>query len=302
MCDLESNALDPTSDFVVENCQEFNNSDTRSETRGSYVGKLSSAPGQSTAIANALSQQIIHQMNLIIPNVLVSFDDLNIAPGEAAYPLVQPQAKQALAKAIQDRGKTMTLNSGYRTIAQQFLLYSWYHGRSPVAPVGLSNHQDGLAIDIDDARGWEPYLRKYGWYPLAGDPPHFDFDSSKKLGTEELGSTAILAFQQLWNKNNPSQKITEDGKYRLGGETESALSRAPAQGFAKAPWDKNPRLLRLTKPLMEGSDVIKLQQKLNIADDGMFGADTNKAVKEFQQKKSLTADGIVGSKTWQALG
>jgi peptidoglycan hydrolase-like protein with peptidoglycan-binding domain len=53
---------------------------------------------------------------------------------------------------------------------------------------------------------------------------------------------------------------------------------------------------------MEGSDVIKLQQKLNIADDGMFGADTNKAVKEFQQKKSLTADGIVGSKTWQALG
>lgn len=301
MCDLESRSPDRASQLVVENCQEFNDSATRGETKGGYVGELRGAPGESTAIANGLSQQIIHQMNLIIPNIIVSFDDLNIDAGEAAYPLVQLKAKQALQEAIQERGRTMVLNSGYRTIAQQFLLYKWYSGRSPVAPVGASNHQDGLALDIDDPRGWEPYLMKYGWYPLPGDPPHFDFDPDGTQGTKELGKTAVLAFQQLWNKNNPGEQIDEDSDYLEGGKTESALSRSPAQGFAKAPWDDNPRLLRLSKPLMEGSDVLKLQQKLNIGADGVFGSGTDEAVKEFQQKKTLTADGIVGPKTWQAL-
>lgn len=300
MCDLESRSADRVSQLVVENCQEFNDSAARGGTRASYIGKLSSAPGESTAIANCLSQQIIHQMNLIIPNVLVSFDELNIGVGEAAYPLVQLKAKEALQKAIQERGRTMVLNSGYRTIAQQFLLYKWYSGRSPVAPVGASNHQDGLALDIEDPRGWEPYLEKYGWYPLPGDPPHFDFDPNGTQGTKELGKTAVLAFQQLWNKNNPGAKILEDGDY--GGNTADALSRSPAQGFTIAPWDANPRLLRLSKPLMEGSDVLKLQQKLNTGADGVFGSGTDKAVKEFQKKKTLTADGIVGPKTWQVLG
>jgi len=299
MCNLEPRSPDHTPHTVVENCQEFNNSAARGETRGSYVGKLTDAPGESTAIANGLSQQIIHQMNLIIPNVLVSFDDLNIDAGEAAYPLVQQQAKQALQKAIQERGQKMLLNSGYRTIAQQFLLYSWYYGTIPVAPVGASNHQDGLAIDIEDPRGWEPYLEKYGWYPLPGDPPHFDFDPNGTQGTKELGKTAVLAFQQLWNKNNPSEQLEDDGLY--GGNTASALSRAPAQGFAKAPWDDKPRTLRLTMPRMEGSDVVKLQKALNIGADGEFGPATDKAVKAFQQQKSLTADGIVGPKTLQAM-
>jgi len=299
MRDLESRSADHVSQLVIENCQEFNDSSARGRTKGSYAGKLSDAPGESTAIANCLSQQIIHQMNLIIPNVLVSFDELNIGAGEAAYPLVQLKAKEALQKAIQERGRTMVLNSGYRTIAQQFLLYKWYNGQSAVAAVGASNHQDGLALDIEDPRGWEPYLTKYGWHPLPGDPPHFDFDPKGTQGTKELGKTAVLAFQQLWNKNNPSEQLKDDGLY--GGNTASALSRSPAQGFAKAPWDDTPRLLRLAMPRMEGSDVLKLQKALKIGADGEFGPATDKAVKTFQQQKSLTADGIVGSKTWGAM-
>lgn len=51
-----------------------------------------------------------------------------------------------------------------------------------------------------------------------------------------------------------------------------------------------------------GEEVKTLQRKLNITADGIFGANTEKAVKEFQTKNGLVADGIVGAKTWAKLG
>ena len=50
-----------------------------------------------------------------------------------------------------------------------------------------------------------------------------------------------------------------------------------------------------------GNDVKLLQQKLNLAVDGIFGPITEEAVKDFQKSKGLTADGIVGPKTWESL-
>ena len=88
------------------------------------------------------------------------------------FPTCKPQAKQALQQAINDRGIPMKVNSAYRTIAQQLLLYNDRSNNSnPVAPPGTSNHQTGLAIDIEDPRGWESYLIRYGWNPLSNDPP-----------------------------------------------------------------------------------------------------------------------------------
>lgn len=58
----------------------------------------------------------------------------------------------------------------------------------------------------------------------------------------------------------------------------------------------------------KGEEVKKLQSELNkfapynLIADGIFGAKTEQAVKDFQFHKGLTIDGIVGPKTWEALG
>jgi hypothetical protein len=52
---------------------------------------------------------------------------------------------------------------------------------------------------------------------------------------------------------------------------------------------------------MDGELVKVLQRKLRVVDNGIFGADTEVAVREFQRSHSLVPDGIVGPKTWRVL-
>jgi putative chitinase len=48
----------------------------------------------------------------------------------------------------------------------------------------------------------------------------------------------------------------------------------------------------------KGEDVKKLQSKLGLSADGVFGHGTESAVKKWQSSNGLTADGIVGEGTW----
>lgn len=72
------------------------------------------------------------------------------------------------------------------------------------------------------------------------------------------------------------------------------------------------RVLKLTHPPMHGDDVKRLQQRLNIKADGIFGPLTQQAVMNWQRVhdehgnvvkpgRGLKVDGIVGPKTWGAL-
>src|SRR5205085_10327210 len=51
----------------------------------------------------------------------------------------------------------------------------------------------------------------------------------------------------------------------------------------------------------KGDEVKKVQEKLGLKADGIFGAGTEKAVKTWQAAHGLTADGIVGAATWGTM-
>lgn len=56
----------------------------------------------------------------------------------------------------------------------------------------------------------------------------------------------------------------------------------------------------------QGSDVTELQKLLNnngysVAVDGIYGSETQSAVKDYQKKNNLAVDGIVGTNTWSAI-
>ena len=51
-----------------------------------------------------------------------------------------------------------------------------------------------------------------------------------------------------------------------------------------------------------GPAVAKVQRKLRIPADGVFGSATERAVKRFQRRRGLPADGVIGQATRRALG
>lgn len=276
-----------------------------------------------TEVFNGLDLQMIAVVNLLVPNILVSIADLNIkATNGAVHPFVQPAAKEPLRRAIEERGQTLLVNSAYRTIAQQLFLFRRFKagklcGISAAAIPPLSNHQDGMALDIEDAAGWKPFLQKQNWQWLgAFDPMHFDFKGGNTR--KDLDVIAVKAFQRLWNENNPNRRLKVDGS--CGPLTIARLEESPVEGFPKVPTtidtpepptkpdNTNERFLQLTNPRMQGNDVRELQQLLAKANlglqiivDGVFGEGTDKAVKLFQEKKGLSIDGVVGLATWKIL-
>ena len=57
----------------------------------------------------------------------------------------------------------------------------------------------------------------------------------------------------------------------------------------------------LLKVGSKGEDVKKLQEKLGLGADGIFGKGTEEAIKAFQLKNGLSPDGLVGEGTWSKL-
>jgi hypothetical protein len=188
-----------------------------------------------TAFVGNLSRQLIGEMECLRPGTLERIDDIpGVTLEEGMQPYLQAGAADALARVASRI--PIRVNSGLRSLAQQFLLYRWVelglcrNVVSLAAFPGESNHESGLAVDVANGNGTYGALIGQGftWFG-AGDPVHYDYGS----GGVDLRDLSVVAFQRLWNRNNPTRRISEDGSF--GYETETALLQAPADGFSLGP-------------------------------------------------------------------
>ena len=138
----------------------------------------------------------------------------------------------------------------------------------------------------------------------------------KVFGHADEASDKIKAYLEAQNPGLKDLGVNfQDGVVTLSGVAESAEAMQKAvvmagniQGVsgvkvdqlttpAGAEKDDRP-ILALSS---SGELVKKVQAKVGVAADGIFGPKTEAAVRAFQSAHGLDPDGIVGPKTWRAL-
>jgi hypothetical protein len=187
------------------------------------------ATGCSTSVVIELSRQIAEEVDCLMPGQLVRFDEGPglVFAGSAVLPYMSAEARADLLAAAAEG--ELRLNSAYRSVAQQYLLWRWYQagrcGITAAATPGRSNHESGRAIDVGNWSERRASLERHGWrQTVPGDEVHFDH-----LASPDIRGSDVLAFQRLWNRNHPDDAIDEDGFF--GPQTEARLAAAPAAGF-----------------------------------------------------------------------
>jgi hypothetical protein len=185
--------------------------------------------GCTTSVVLGLSRQIAEEVGCMSPGALTDFAPTAnlIFSSNAVLPYLSDKAKTDLLKVAETR--TVQINSGFRTVAQQYLLYRWKQlgrcGISAAATPGRSNHQTGRALDVANYSSLISAMAARGWsHSVPGDPVHFDH-----MASPDNRGKDVLAFQRLWNRNNPNDRISEDGAY--GPQTEARLRNTEATGF-----------------------------------------------------------------------
>jgi N-acetylmuramoyl-L-alanine amidase len=130
---------------------------------------------------------------------------------------------------------------------------------------------------------------------------------------EQNKDRTVLRLQRALNR----LKITDDrGKVliednTIDGQTKLALEKfQEITGIQKTgiagdtTWSAINQILakRIIRPNHAGGPIVRyLQYRLNLEIDGIFGSQTEEAIKNFQRENGLTADGIIGPASWQKL-
>ena len=217
---------------------------TRREPRrpSRTVGELIHARQCSTGPAFRLNAQIAAEVNCVEPGAFAYIDDIpNVRFNHGANPFLQSSAADALRRVAATAPHAwLPVNSTWRSAVQQHILKRWEGscGVGLAAPVGHSNHESGLAIDVplETLYGYHAELAAEGWRwfcastnrgDLRGcrDVPHHDHRRGADL--RRLG---VQAFQRLWSHAHPDDPIRITG--RFDRPTALRLERAPLAGFA----------------------------------------------------------------------
>ena len=152
--------------------------------------KSSAAPASNAGAGRGVTQASTPQATVeegavtdpAIAAKLIKFQGDNLGNKEH-YDNLDPKAKEQFEKMITEYGKPIQINTAFRSTNEQAMLYRrWIReGKkgNPVAEPGTSKHESGRALDLnsDQVKDLDKLglLSKYGFSPLADDPPHIQF-------------------------------------------------------------------------------------------------------------------------------
>ncbi len=180
-------------------------------------------------LLEGLSDQLADAIDCVRPGTLSDLPDGNWSPWDPIRPIrVDARGIDDLLAAAADGDRSMVIKWAYRDVAVQHLFYLWtLESCDFAAPPGLSNHQNGLSVDVVEPEYWSPLMRARGWEDnLPTDRPHFDYVLAEDEGLARL---SLFAFQALHNRNRPDDAIPLTGEFDAA--TERALSDAPLVGY-----------------------------------------------------------------------
>lgn len=214
----------------------------RPDSEGATVSELINATGCSTLPMAGLSAQLVDAMGALHPGLMSDLSStvpqVHLDDAAAAVPYLQSAAAAALHAAVTDAARDggarrITINSALRTLPQQLALYEWWRrgdcGISLAAAPGASNHNGGIAIDVENATAWVDTLEAHEWEWLGQqDRMHFNYVG---VGSVDVRDLSVLAFQMLWNCNHGEYRwLVADGLLRP--EVTQAMLESPVDGMA----------------------------------------------------------------------
>jgi hypothetical protein len=138
----------------------------------------------------------------------------------------------------------------------------------------------------------------------TGPHLHFEIHIGKKVGWSDNGSGFLdpIPFLQALEAmdgqlSKGPQATPEDAPTQSAPDHSKPVVKTSKTSISAT----KPALRGVLKVGSKGATVIYLQTALALEADGVFGPNTDKAVKAFQTKNKLTADGVVGPATWGKL-
>ncbi len=171
-----------------------------------------------------------------------------------------------------------------------------YNCREVRGSSARSLHSEGRAVD-------------YGMPMVNGRGSPTGHEIVRRLGTHgaRLGLQALIYDRVIWSARSPNGRpykgeaphydhlhieLTRQGASSMTLTTfRSVLEQGGHSDYPGRPLRRGDR----------GKEVRRVQAKLGVKPDGVFGPHTEAALREFQASRGLVVDGVVGPRTWAAL-